>query len=553
MFPTLLLALTSKPSAPLRRADVVADFVLETRQTSAAVDDLALAVMKQVHVEVNALWPTARLICFGSRATGLAGASSDIDVVITGVPGLDVTGFGEPPHASMAGQVAALKALLPRLSKLPAVSSAAVNRSAVPVIALVAEVSASPQLAPLTLPPLPPLPPLPLSPPQPTMPPLPPAADGEAVSETMPPLPPTATPAAATPATAIAPIATAGATAGGATAGAATRTTTIHIDLSIHTPQHRGLVAADHVRWLHQQLPALAPLVTFLKALLHRHGLKASFTGGLSSYALVSMVSRFLLDRHALRYQRPEPPLAPAAAPPTPPGGQQDGALVAIAVPIVLTPLAPLAPFQPASDGLITAPCSASTASSAAAAPRSDDTSAAAPAASPPAIAMAVPVVPRLEDDAYVPVGEPTAILPTAIMPSLGSLLVELLSFYGTVFDPAVHAILGSYGQMCGAPPPGRGIVARSQLRPLLDWDTPHAAASAAEDIFAMDALVIVDPVDLRNNTSKACYRVGQIQRLFASAAKAAITAAEAEALAVHRGDPPHPAAVLEAILAATP
>ena len=48
--------------------------------------------------------------------------------------------------------------------------------------------------------------------------------------------------------------------------------------------------------------PVLQPLVLILKELLHRHSLKSAFTGGLSSYALVALVSRFLLDRHALRY-----------------------------------------------------------------------------------------------------------------------------------------------------------------------------------------------------------------------------------------------------------
>merc|ERR1719238_350600 len=92
------------------------------------------------------------------------------------------------------------------------------------------------------------------------------------------------------------------------------------MDLSFNTPQHRGLLAAQHVRWLHSQLPFLPPLVMLLKALLHKHGLKTTFTGGLSSYALVTMVSRFLLDRHVHRYARPptlaEPPPPPPTAPP---------------------------------------------------------------------------------------------------------------------------------------------------------------------------------------------------------------------------------------------
>ena len=35
--------------------------------------------------EAVAIWPSARLCCFGSRATGLASATSDVDLVLCGV------------------------------------------------------------------------------------------------------------------------------------------------------------------------------------------------------------------------------------------------------------------------------------------------------------------------------------------------------------------------------------------------------------------------------------------------------------------------------------
>ena len=53
------------------------------------------------------------------------------------------------------------------------------------------------------------------------------------------------------------------------------------------------------MRCLHACLPALAPIVVVLKALLNRHHLKSAFTGGLSSYALTVMVARFLLHHQA--------------------------------------------------------------------------------------------------------------------------------------------------------------------------------------------------------------------------------------------------------------
>ena len=73
----------------------------------------------------------------------------------------------------------------------------------------------------------------------------------------------------------------------------------LRVDVSLQTAQHSGLVAAEHVRCLHACLPALAPIVVVLKALLNRHHLKSAFTGGLSSYALTVMVARFLLHHQA--------------------------------------------------------------------------------------------------------------------------------------------------------------------------------------------------------------------------------------------------------------
>jgi len=90
------------------------------------------------------------------------------------------------------------------------------------------------------------------------------------------------------------------ANAGGAADGASVE---LQLDISLHSEIHAGLPAAQHVRMLHSLLPALQPLVLTLKQLLHRHGLKSAFTGGLSSYALVVLVSRFLLDRHALKFE----------------------------------------------------------------------------------------------------------------------------------------------------------------------------------------------------------------------------------------------------------
>ena len=55
-------------------------------------------------------------------------------------------------------------------------------------------------------------------------------------------------------------------------------------------------------------------------------------------------------------------------------------------------------------------------------------------------------------------------------------------------------------------------------------------ADSAPSDPFPSEPIVCIDPTDVHNNTGKACYRVGQIQRLFASAARSLHRAAEREA-----------------------
>jgi len=156
---------------------------------------------------------------------------------------------------------------------------------------------------------------------------------------------------------------------------------------------------------------------------------------------------------------------------------------------------------------------------------------------------------------AFVPI-RPAGGATDALTPTLGALLVEFLAFYGTVFDPKAHAVLGSYGLALGAPPPGCGFVARAQVGMLSAGGArlpkgAHAPHELGHDVFAMDPVVSVDPVDLHNNPAKSCYRIGQIQKLFARAAVAAVAAADAEAMAVRRGDEPRPARVLAAILAA--
>ena len=51
----------------------VGEFYHQTREAASALDGPATAMMRRVQAEVAAIWPSAVVTCFGSRATGLAG------------------------------------------------------------------------------------------------------------------------------------------------------------------------------------------------------------------------------------------------------------------------------------------------------------------------------------------------------------------------------------------------------------------------------------------------------------------------------------------------
>ncbi|CAK4108711.1 unnamed protein product [Aphanomyces euteiches] len=79
-----------------------------------------------------------------------------------------------------------------------------------------------------------------------------------------------------------------------------------------HSLGHSGIQARELVELYKYNMPAMRPLVIILKAHLHSKGLNASYSGGLSSYALVLLVIRFLQfygDIHTafLDIHEPEP------------------------------------------------------------------------------------------------------------------------------------------------------------------------------------------------------------------------------------------------------
>jgi len=464
----------------------VGAYYRQARAESTALDDPACTLMAHVQGAVGSLWPFGRVACFGSRATGLACATSDIDLVVTGVPGLDPASMQRarwparrPP--TMNDQLTALEDLLPRLTAIPGITSAQINRSAVPVIAITADVATIERCAKQAAAAL---------------------RDADVDADVdAPPMAKSAPPvsvdgAAAGVPSGVGPVSHSERTP----VTSAARASTLHLDISIHTDRHRGLLAAQHVRWLHAHLPPLAPLVVLLKALLHRHALKSAFTGGLSSYALVVMVARFLIDRPLLQYKRwglERAKSAPDAIATVRASATEIERVVSAAeVTLDLKPSV-LAAAATTADG------TADAAAAAAGAPEGVES------ASPP---------PEARDDAS---------------PSLGTLLVEVLGFYGHVFDPSQHALLGGTG-MGVIPPAGCGFAERDNLTPLLCMANAFGGYQMpAQDPFALQPLVCVDPVDSTNNMSKACYRIAAVQKLFAEAAAAAVGASEAKAAEV--------------------
>ncbi|CBN74279.1 conserved unknown protein [Ectocarpus siliculosus] len=74
-------------------------------------------------------------------------------------------------------------------------------------------------------------------------------------------------------------------------------TVSFSIDISIDCQSHTGLATSAFTSYLADHLPNLCPLTMVLKQLLQSRGLNDPFTGGLSSYGLVLMVTFALLQR----------------------------------------------------------------------------------------------------------------------------------------------------------------------------------------------------------------------------------------------------------------
>ncbi|CAL9232562.1 unnamed protein product [Arabidopsis halleri] len=74
----------------------------------------------------------------------------------------------------------------------------------------------------------------------------------------------------------------------------------VRLDISFKTPSHTGLQTTQLVKDLTEQFPAATPLALVLKQFLADRTLDQSYSGGLSSYCLVLLITRFLQHEHHL-------------------------------------------------------------------------------------------------------------------------------------------------------------------------------------------------------------------------------------------------------------
>uniref|UniRef100_A0A7N0ZQR2 Polymerase nucleotidyl transferase domain-containing protein n=1 Tax=Kalanchoe fedtschenkoi TaxID=63787 RepID=A0A7N0ZQR2_KALFE len=74
----------------------------------------------------------------------------------------------------------------------------------------------------------------------------------------------------------------------------------VRLDISFKSSSHTGLQTTDLVKQLTEHFPAATPLALVLKQFLADRSLDQSYSGGLSSYCLVIIITRFLQHEHHL-------------------------------------------------------------------------------------------------------------------------------------------------------------------------------------------------------------------------------------------------------------
>ncbi|CAA3021146.1 uncharacterized protein LOC111410844 [Olea europaea subsp. europaea] len=72
----------------------------------------------------------------------------------------------------------------------------------------------------------------------------------------------------------------------------------VRLDISFKSPSHTGLQTTVLVKEITEQFPAATPLALVLKQFLADRSLDQSYSGGLSSYCLILLITRFLQHEH---------------------------------------------------------------------------------------------------------------------------------------------------------------------------------------------------------------------------------------------------------------
>lgn len=75
------------------------------------------------------------------------------------------------------------------------------------------------------------------------------------------------------------------------------RSKSLHLDISFDSDGHHGLEAVQMVTKMLDEIPTIRPLVLVLKRFLSEKGLLTAYTGGLSSYGLFLLVTRYLQEQ----------------------------------------------------------------------------------------------------------------------------------------------------------------------------------------------------------------------------------------------------------------
>ncbi|KAL0846046.1 hypothetical protein Bca101_019292 [Brassica carinata] len=229
--------------------------------------------IKRVTRSLQVLWPRSRTNIFGSSATGLALPSSDVDLVVCLPPVRNLEPIKEA--GILEGRNGIKETCLQHAARYLANqewvktdSLKAVENTAIPIIMLVVEVPCdlvcsiqSPKDGPDCI-----------------------TVDQDSNSNT----------------DMVGFEDSAAANSLATKAGNLANAKCVRLDISFKTPSHTGLQTTQLVKDLTEQFPAATPLALVLKQFLADRTLDQSYSGGLSSYCLVLLITRFLQHEHHL-------------------------------------------------------------------------------------------------------------------------------------------------------------------------------------------------------------------------------------------------------------